>query len=345
MNPPLASAMKPTSRENGPMRPASRRTFLLAALGAAALTGCQTPVPEGAEASVVPLPPPVSLPRKRVAVLKFDAGGIANVAGADAGSALAAQLTTALIGSGHFTVVEREELSSVLREQEMGAYGLTTGGSSTQVGRLLGAQLLVRAAVTEFEQRAGGGGFRIGVGGMAPGGLGVARDTTVIGVDVRLIDATTGQVVQSHHVETKFKDTGLSTDVMRGGLMIGGDLYEKTPLGRAMREVMGRVVGFIVAASAPLPWTGRVVEVFADEVFVSGGADTGLKAGDVYLVSTVIRELTDPATREVLEVLEQALGEVEIVSVRPRYSVARMRAPFSTKRGDLVRAARPAATR
>lgn len=329
------------------MRQPHRRTFLITALGAAAvgLAGCQATSPDGPAATTAPLLPPVALPRKRVAVLKFDAGGLAYVGGPDAGSALAAQLTTALIDSGHFIVVEREELSSVLREQEMGAYGLTTGGASTQVGRLLGAQLLVRAAVTEFEQRAGGGGFRIGVGGMAPGGLGLARDTTVIGVDVRLIDATTGQVVQSHHVETKFKDTGLSTDVMRGGLMIGGDLYEKTPLGRAMREVIGRVVGFVVAASAPLPWTGRVVEVFADEVFLSGGLDTGLKAGDVYVVSTVTRELTDPATGEVLEVLEERLGEVEVTSVRPRFSVARMRAPFRTKRGDLVRAAPPVGAR
>lgn len=60
-------------------------------------------------------------PKKRIAVAKFDAAGafLAQYGGWDIGGGLAAQLTTALVNSGHFIVVERAEFTLVLREQEM----------------------------------------------------------------------------------------------------------------------------------------------------------------------------------------------------------------------------------
>lgn len=60
-------------------------------------------------------------PKKRIAVAKFDAAGafMAHYGGWDIGGGLAAQLTTALVNSGHFIVVERAELTPVLREQDM----------------------------------------------------------------------------------------------------------------------------------------------------------------------------------------------------------------------------------
>ena len=83
---------------------------------------------------------------------------------ADLGSGLAAQLTTALVNSGQYIVVERAELASVLREQELGLQKLVPGEVAAQAGQLVGAQLLVRASVTDFEQRSGGGGLRLGIG-------------------------------------------------------------------------------------------------------------------------------------------------------------------------------------
>jgi curli biogenesis system outer membrane secretion channel CsgG len=278
-------------------------------------------------------------PKKRIAVLKFDVGAAnAQAVGADLGSGLAAQLTTALVNSGQYIVVERAELASVLREQELGLQKLVPGEVAAQAGQLVGAQLLVRASVTDFEQRSGGGGLHLGIGvGPGMGALGAATNTGVVGIDVRVIDTTTGQVLQSHHVESKIESQAVSADVGVRNVSFGGDAFEKTPLGQATRQAIEQAVAFVLAAGRPVAWTGRVVEANGDQVFVNAGADAGLRPGDRFMVSAVARQLTDPASGAVLGVIEAPLGDVVVVNVQPGYSIAQMVAPFQTKRGDLVK--------
>ncbi|MCC7113029.1 MAG: hypothetical protein IT520_01460, partial [Burkholderiales bacterium] len=86
----------------------------------------------------------------------------------------------------------------------------------------------------------------------------------------------------------------------------------------------------------------KVVDVAGEQVFVNAGAGAGLRPGDVLAVSTILRELTDPATGAVLGAIENRAGDIEIVSVQQQFSVAKMAQPFATKRGDLVRPAGPA---
>src|SRR5438045_200416 len=113
-------------------------------------------------------------PKKRISVAKFDANGafVAVYGGWDIGGGLAAQLTSALVNSGQFIVVERPDLGAVLKEQELAQLNLTSKMSGPQAGRLLGTQLIVRGSVTEFEQDAEGGGLNVGVSGRSGGGLG-----------------------------------------------------------------------------------------------------------------------------------------------------------------------------
>ena len=62
--------------------------------------------------------------------------------------------------------------------------------------RGLGAQIVVRGAVTEFEEQASGGGAGIRFGGF--GAEGSVRNAHVA-LDIRLIDTSTGQVIASHN--------------------------------------------------------------------------------------------------------------------------------------------------
>jgi len=311
---------------------------VLTAFLASSVASAQAPVPS-ATAAKLPASAPAGVgPKKRIAVLKFDIGANAQAGGADLGGGLAAQLTTALVNSGQYIVVERAELASVLREQELGLQKLVPGEGSAQAGQLVGAQLLVRASVTEFEQRTSGGGLRLGIGfGGGAGTLGAATTTGVVGIDLRLIDTTTGQVVQSQHVESKIDNQALSADVAVHNVSFGGDAFEKTPLGQATRQAIEQAVAFVLAAGRSATWAGRVVDANGDQVFVNAGADAGLRQGDRFVVSTIARQLTDPASGALLGVVEAPLGEIVIVSVQPAYSVAQMAAPFQTKRGDLIK--------
>jgi hypothetical protein len=156
-------------------------------------------------------------------------------------------------------------------------------------------------------------------------------------MDLRLIDTTTGQVVRSRRAESKIEQRGLSADINVQQVTFGGDAFDKTVLGQATRQAIERAVAEIVASSQVVPWTGRVADVAGEQVFLNAGSASGLKAGDRFAVSTVVRELTDPATGVSLGVIEQKLGEVRVVSTQDNFSIAAMITPFQTQRGDLVK--------
>lgn len=313
-------------------------TTLLFLWGAGCATSQAQSTPE-AQTAKSPLSPN-SGPKKRIAVAKFDAAGnfVGVYGGWDIGGGLAAQLTTALVNSGRFIVVERAELASVLREQEMALQKIVSKETAAQVSRVLGAQLLVRGSVTEFEQKAGGGGLRLGIGTGAFGGaLGGQTVNGIVGIDLRLIDTTTTQVTQSHRAEGKVSQSGVSADINWKQVSLGGDAFEKTVLGQATRQAIEQAVAFIIQAMERVPWTGRVVEVTGDQVYINAGAGAGLKPGDLFAVTAVVKELTDPDSGAVLGIVEDKRGEIEVVSVQDKFSIARMRAPFMANRGDLVK--------
>ncbi|GMV60351.1 MAG: hypothetical protein AMXMBFR72_34410 [Betaproteobacteria bacterium] len=108
---------------------------------------------------------------------------------------------TALVQSGQFRVVERARLNEgVLREKQLNAQGMSSGRSAQQP--LRDARYLFEGAVTEANagqnQRSGA----INVAGMEVGGGGNA-DT--IAVDVRIVEAATGDIVDSITVKKSVK--------------------------------------------------------------------------------------------------------------------------------------------
>jgi curli biogenesis system outer membrane secretion channel CsgG len=316
---------------------------------AALVSGCATtptPAPALVPATLIQLAPALPAgPKKRVAVIRFEnVSKFAEQYGAwDLGGGLAAQLTTALVECGHFVVVERAALADVLREQEMAMEKVVSKESATKVGQLLGAQLLVKGSVTEFEQAAGGGGLKIGIGLPIPGlGIGGAGNVVQahVGIDLRLIDTASGEVIRSVRAEGKASKTGVAVGIDVHNVSFGGDAFKVTPLGIATREAIERAVHAIEFQMDRVPWTGRVMDVMADRVYINAGQDANIKVGNVFTVTQVLRELRDPDTGMVRGVIENRLGQVEIESVEEKFAVGAMRggAPLP-KRGDLLKQA------
>ncbi len=110
---------------------------------------------------------------------------------------------TALVKSGQFRVVERARVNEgVLQEKRMNGGGMTTGDSAEK--KLRGAQYLFEGAVSEAnpEKDSKQGGFNIG--GLSFGG-GNSKDS--IAVDVRILDADTGDVLDSVAVKIPLKSS------------------------------------------------------------------------------------------------------------------------------------------
>jgi curli biogenesis system outer membrane secretion channel CsgG len=171
------------------------------------------------------LPPKPLEQRVPVAIYEFHSGvQSVNVAAATD------IFTTALIESRQFRVVERNRLNQgVIYEKQLNGAGQTSGDVAQH--QLRGARYIFEGTVSEAnagaEQHQGG----INIGGLSLGG-GKNKDT--IAVDIRILDAGTGDVLDSVSVSKALNDTAVGvggTAALAGTLasMSGHSLNPLTP--------------------------------------------------------------------------------------------------------------------
>jgi curli biogenesis system outer membrane secretion channel CsgG len=107
---------------------------------------------------------------------------------------------TALVRSGAFTVAERSRLSEgVMRERQLAQQGVTSGGASGQVSA---ARYVFEVVVSEANAGASESAQGINIGGLR---VQNARAADGIGMDVRIVDAQTGLVVDAVNVVKKIE--------------------------------------------------------------------------------------------------------------------------------------------
>jgi curli biogenesis system outer membrane secretion channel CsgG len=278
-------------------------------------------------------------PKKRVAVLEFGSTGkYGSFEGWDVGEALAAQLSTALDQTDCFVLADRMALSEVLREQELGLAGVASAEYAAEAGRLIGAQILIKGEITEFEPGKQGRGMTAGFGLEDVGlRLGGNRNKVHIAADIRLIDASTGEVLATQRIDSEAKSFGIAFGIDYKDTSLGNDSFSKTPLGLAVRDAVIEAAGFIVEETREVEWIGSVVHTEEGSIYINAGAESDIDVGDTFVVSTVERELIDPATGVTIGRIEHEMGQVRVDAVEPRFAVATLLTDFTVRRGDLVR--------
>jgi len=275
-------------------------------------------------------------PKKRIAVLDFDV----KAPGAEdkIGSGMAEMLITALQNSGNYIVLEREDktFQDILKEQDLGKDGRIKPETAAKFGEILGAQILIKGVVTEFCQYETIKGVGFFIKGLTLGGGGII--TAQVAVDIRMVDASTGGIIESHRTEQKANTVAVTGGVKLGDVVIGGLDFHKTPLGKATRLAIEDMVDFITTQSKAKPWEGRIVKVENDQVIINAGSDVGIKIGDKMEVWVTGKELIDPETGLSLGVEEgKKIGMIEVIDVKEKYSVAVISTGVGFKRNDIVR--------
>jgi curli biogenesis system outer membrane secretion channel CsgG len=151
-------------------------------------------------------------------------------------------LSNELVSTGSFKVVERTQIESVLAEQNMAASGRITPGTGAQIGKLTGAQYLIAGTVTSFEENTASTGGGISYGGISLGGN---KSEAYLAVDLRVINATTGEIDFVRTIEGRSKGGGISIGVYRGGF--GGALsnQKNTPVGKAIRAALVEITDYL----------------------------------------------------------------------------------------------------
>jgi curli biogenesis system outer membrane secretion channel CsgG len=213
------------------MKSAQKVTFLAALslafiCGGASADGDDPVVQVTKQSSALAALPPKSLEQRiPVTIYEFHSG-VQEVSVAAATDIF----TTALIESHQFRVVERNRLSEgVSVEKRLNRTGQANGDAAQS--QLRGARYIFEGTVTEAnagaQQRQGG----VNIGGLTVGG-GTNKDT--IAVDVRIIDANSGDVLDSVSVSKVLNDSaaaigGTSTFVGTLASMSGHTASPLTP--------------------------------------------------------------------------------------------------------------------
>ncbi|HVL59467.1 MAG TPA: CsgG/HfaB family protein [Burkholderiaceae bacterium] len=286
--------------------------------------------------AVAPPPAPFDGIRKRVAVLRLENKTKTPLPDASwqIGDGLTEMLTTELFKTGRFVLIERAALADVVKEQELGQTGLINKETAAKVGELLGAQMLITGAITEFDANSGGGGGGVNVRGI---NLALRGNTAHVAVDIRLVDVSTGQILKSHSAEGKASETGIAFLTTRGQTTFGSDAFHKTPLGQAAREAISKAVDFISKEMEEVPWTGRVVQTRGNEIYVNAGANANLRPGYRFAVFSKGEDLRDPATGMLLGSRDTRVGTVTVNHVEDRFSIGQFTGNGVVKRGDLLK--------
>jgi curli biogenesis system outer membrane secretion channel CsgG len=246
-------------------------------------------------------------------------------------------VTTTLVKTNRFVVLERAQLAAVMQEQDLGASGRVNKETAPAQGGVMGAQALVTGDITGFNYTAEsvGGNLANIIKGVSAG---ATRVTAQVVIDLRMIDAVTGEVIASAKGRGKASATGAYADLTRDDKNINTNVTSSTPLGEASRSaIQNAVADLLLQSPRQLVWARRVVDVRDGLVYVSSGRGDGLAPGVVLQVFEQGQALIDPDTGRNLGSPDRLLGEVQVETVEERYSVAKVVSGQGFTRNHLVR--------
>lgn len=274
--------------------------------------------------------------KKIVAVSRFD-NKTAYRGSEGIGDGMADQLTDALMQSGQFTVMERQNIKDVTTEEDFANSGRVQKSQSAQTGKLVSAQILVQGTITEFESASSGNANGFGIGGFH---LGSSKSEAHVGLIIRMIDTTTGEVLASQRVEGKAESSGVKWGANTPGVSFGSSDFKKTPIGQAVQSAIDNAVALIADKLKDVPFEAHVIKINGDdELLISGGSKAGIAEGDVFTLYSVGENLVDPTTGEQLGAEVTKKGKITVTKIEEKYAKAKSDVSLTgIKVGDMVRA-------
>jgi len=185
-------------------------------------------------------PPPATIKVKTIAVLPFKDKTTNSPIKGDVGSMAVDELTTLLVNTERFSVIERERLDAVLAEQGLAGKGIVDSATAAQVGKVLGVDLIFTGAVTNWEVKESRSSTFVLIGGGAEKAIDID-----LAVDGRIIDTTTGQIFFADSGEIKRQEK-VSTSVILSFSPGGYVRLEQSVAGKQMRLALDNMLSKII---------------------------------------------------------------------------------------------------
>jgi len=220
------------------------------------------------------------------------------------------QILEFLVKSRKFTVLERDHVRKIIDECKLSESDYADPKEIMRVGKLLAADFLVIGYIDRLEF------IRKETNIQITG----ERSVTWIGtfkIHFRVTDTKTGKIVFAQELKEKI-DT---RDVRR---YMSYDERKDLTLAdykdMLFKSISGLAGNLILEGIYPV----KVISVKNGEVLLNRGAGAGIREGFRYGVYNVGDDVTDPDTGESLGAEEMIVAKVEVISIGPKYSKARI---------------------
>lgn len=250
------------------------------------------------------------------------------------GEGISDMLITELVKSGKYRVIERQELDEILKEQNLGQSGIVTPESAAEIGKVLGVELAVMGAVTEFGYKKSDTGGRI-----KNFGLGVSSQSATVAIDCRMVNTSTAEITAAENIRKEKSAKGLKVDTQKIDFHSQKD-FDESLVGKAARDAVEGVIELINKNAPNVPWQAKVVTEKNGQVFINVGSTSGIRAGDTFFVYRKGEDLVDPDTGLSLGSIDAKIGEIKVVNAELGEGKAAQCAIVSGsgfQRGDFVR--------
>lgn len=233
------------------------------------------------------------------------------------------QLIVAIHSSGIYTVVERAQMGTILREQ--GFQNIAVDPSqAVELGKLIGADYSmigkVTMAVAEVNPTlsavAGLGSILNleGLGELAAGYVHKVKGS--VALEFRLVDNTTGEIIMAKTVEgTKSGDS--VNAAFNNACKVAAD-------------------NFLKELNSINPFRARIAAINGADIYIDHGSESGLHYGDILIV---VRE-SEPiiVNGKIVAMKQTEVGKIKVVEVNSDYAVCRAESSFmSLHEGDVVK--------
>lgn len=198
-------------------------------------------------------------------------------------------LSTKLAASNKFILLERQDMDKVLEEMKV---------AGKDEAQKVGADFLIVGSITEFGRKT--------VGGVAV----FSRTKSQIveaGVNIRLIDVSTGQIIYSEEAKGEAETTNKT--VM--GLGQKTD-YDATLSDKAISAAISKLVENIINNCMDRPWKSYFLAYDENGILISGGKSQGIKVGEIYDVIEKGRSVKNPQTGMLFELPGKTVGKIKI---------------------------------
>lgn len=185
-----------------------------------------------------------------------------------AGVGLRKMLSNALVECGCYRVVERAQLNTVMKGQELALTGAVRRGTGARTGQLSGEQITILADITEFKENE----KSAGIGILSKFGLGgIGKTTAHIGLVVQMVEVETGEILISKSIDHKRSSIGVAGGTGIASVLAGGLFYKSKAMEDAIEEAIIEIVGVISSQEELLPEGNGDGHLVADQYGIGGG--------------------------------------------------------------------------